>query len=181
MPGQASSSVRTPSTPLTREWLTVPPEDEQAAAESEGITQMLDPRIDKPADVLIPFTKLKPGDKGAVESFDAPPKWWPDGQRIGDVGAIPLVETRHVRVLRSLYRTARKRKAADWKLELARMSRWMAYNQPPVPKLHRTGGRAGGRFALRRALVGPVHTGERCSNTGGCASLACPIHGQQAG
>src|SRR2546422_624790 len=62
---------------------------------------MLDPRIDKLADVLIHHsTKLQPGEKVLIESFDAPPEVVARlVQRVAQVGAIPLVETRQNQVL----------------------------------------------------------------------------------
>src|SRR5437763_7974368 len=69
---------------------------------------MLDPRIDRLADVLIHHsTRLQPGEKVLLESFDAPPEVVAClVERIAAAGAIPVVETRQNRVLRSLYRTA---------------------------------------------------------------------------
>jgi aminopeptidase len=91
---------------------------------------MLDPRIEKLADVLIHHsTKLQPGQKVLLESYDAPPAVVARlVERIAAVGAIPLVETRQNRVLRSLYRTATEEQMRlIGELELARMKQMDAY------------------------------------------------------
>jgi aminopeptidase len=91
---------------------------------------MLDPRIDRLADVLIHHsTKLKPGEKVLIESFDAPPEVVARlVERVAQAGAIPLVETRQNRVLRALYTTASEEQMRlIGELELARMKRMDAY------------------------------------------------------
>jgi aminopeptidase len=131
---------------------------------------MLDPRIDKLADVLIHHsTKLQPGNKVLIESFDAPPVVVARlVERIGAVGAIPLVETRHVRVLRSLYRTATEAQMRlIGELELARMKQMDAYislrgadNSTELADVPAEQMRLYAAHWWK-----PVHTGERCSNT----------------
>jgi aminopeptidase len=131
---------------------------------------MLDPRIDALADVLIRHsTRLQAGDKVLVESYDAPAEVVARlVERIAAVGAIPLVETRHNRVLRSLYRTATDAQMRlIGELELARMKQMDAY--------------IGLRGALNSTELAdvppeqmrlyaahwwkPVHTEQRCSHT----------------
>jgi aminopeptidase len=91
---------------------------------------MLDPRIDKLADVLIHHsTRLKPGEKVLIESFDAPPEVVARlVERVAAAGAIPLVETRQNRVLRALYSAASEAQMRlIGELELARMKQMDAY------------------------------------------------------
>src|SRR5690348_6773558 len=91
---------------------------------------MLDPRIDKLADVLMHHsTRLKPGEKVLIESFDAPPEVVARlVERAAGAGAIPLVETRQNRVLRALYSAASEpQMRLIGELELARMKQMDAY------------------------------------------------------
>src|SRR5207247_4064520 len=69
---------------------------------------MLDPRIQKLADVLIRHSaRVRPGDKALVEAFDIPPEATACIVRsLAAAGALPVVETRHNQVLRELYRNA---------------------------------------------------------------------------
>ena len=131
---------------------------------------MLDPRIDALADVLIHHsTRLQPGEKVLLESFDAPPEVVGRFvERIAAVGATPLVETRHNRVLRALYRTATETQMQlIGGLELARMKQMDAYI-----------GLRGAENSTELADVPaeqmrlyaahwwkPVHTEQRCSHT----------------
>jgi aminopeptidase len=131
---------------------------------------MLDPRIDALADVLIHHsTRLQPGEKVLLESFDAPPEVVAHlVERIAAVGAIPLVETRHNQVLRALYRTATEpQMRLIGELELARMKQMDAYI-----------GLRGAENSTELADVPaeqmrlyaahwwkPVHTEQRCSHT----------------
>lgn len=89
-----------------------------------------DPRVARLADVLVSHsTKLKPGEKVFIETFDAP-----DAivtaliERVSEAGALPFVETRSMRVLRALYQNATESQmAAIGDLELARMKTMDAY------------------------------------------------------
>ena len=69
---------------------------------------MSDPRIGKLADVLISHsTKLQPGEKVLIESFDAPDEIVTAlVEKAAAIGAIPFVHTQRQRVLRALYRNA---------------------------------------------------------------------------
>src|SRR5436190_1592398 len=148
---------------------------------------MLDPRIDKLADVLIHHsTKLQPGDKVLVESFDAPPEVVARlVDRIGAAGAIPLVETRHNRVLRSLYRTATEAQMQlIGELELARMKRMDAYiglrgadNSTELADVPAEQMRLYASHWWK-----PVHTEQRCSHTRWVVlRYPTPAMAQQAG
>ena len=89
-----------------------------------------DPRIARLADVLVSHsTKLRPGEKVFIETFDAP-----DAivtaliERVTEAGAIPFVETRSNRVLRALYKNATEEQMKTvGRLELARMKEMDAY------------------------------------------------------
>lgn len=67
---------------------------------------MPDPRVTRLADVLISHsTRLEPGEKVLIETFDAPDEIVTALiDRTIQAGAVPFVETRSNRVLRSLYR-----------------------------------------------------------------------------
>jgi aminopeptidase len=91
---------------------------------------MLDPRVDQLAEVLIRHSlKLQSGEKVLLESYDAPPEVVAAlVRRIGEAGALPLVETRHNRVLRALYQAATdEQMRLIGELELSRMKRMDAY------------------------------------------------------
>src|SRR5262245_17024170 len=95
-----------------------------------GGSLMLDPRVDQLAEVLIRHSlKLQAGEKVLLESYDAPPEVVAAlVRRIGEAGALPLVETRHNRVLRALYQAATEEQMRlIGELELARMKRMDAY------------------------------------------------------
>jgi aminopeptidase len=148
---------------------------------------MLDPRFDKLADVLIHHsTKLQPGERVLLETYDAPPEIVARlVERITAVGAIPLVETRHNKVLRALYRTATEEQMRlTGELELARMKRMDAYiglrgaenstelADVPAEKMR--------LFAAH--WWKPVHSEQRCTHTKWVV-LRCPTPAmaQQAG
>jgi aminopeptidase len=131
---------------------------------------MLDPRIERLADVLLGHSlKVKPGDTVFLESFDAPPEVVAAlVRRIGEAGGVPLVETRHLAVLRALYRAATEAQMRlIGELELARMKRVDCYI-----------GLRGALNSLELSDVPsekmrlyathwwkPVHTEQRCSQT----------------
>ncbi len=89
-----------------------------------------DPRVARLADVLVSHsTKLQPGEKVFIETFDAP-----DAivtalvERVTQAGALPFVETRSMGVLRALYQNATEAQmAAIGDMELARMKTMDAY------------------------------------------------------
>jgi aminopeptidase len=131
---------------------------------------MLDPRVDRLADVLIRHSlKLKPGDKVLLESYDAPSEVVAHlVRRIGEAGALPLVETRQNQVLRALYQAgteAQMRLIGE--LELARMKQMDAYiglrgadnstelSDVPVEQMR--------LYAAH--WWKPVHSEQRCSHT----------------
>ncbi len=90
----------------------------------------MDSRIRKLADVLVRHsTKLQPGEKVLIETFDTP-----DAlvialiERVTEAGAIPFVETRSMRVLRSLFTHATEAQMRDIAAhELSRMKNVQAY------------------------------------------------------
>jgi aminopeptidase len=91
---------------------------------------MPDPRVAKLADVLVAHsTKLQPGEKVFIETFDAPDEIVTALiERVVEAGAVPFVETRSNRVLRTLYRTGtteQMRQIGEY--ELARMQGVDAY------------------------------------------------------
>lgn len=148
---------------------------------------MLDPRIDKLADVLLHHsTKLKPGEKVLIESFDAPPEVVARlVERAAAIGAIPLVETRQNRVLRALYTAATEAQMRlIGELELSRMKQVDAYI-----------GLRGADNATELADVPaeqmrfyaahwwkPVHTEQRCTHTKWVVlRYPTPAMAQQAG
>jgi aminopeptidase len=131
---------------------------------------MLDPRIDRLADVLIRHsTQLAPGEKVLLESFDAPPEVVARlVERIAAVGAIPMVETRQNRVLRSLYRTATEAQMQlIGQMELARMRQMDAYIG--LRGAHNSTELADVPAAQMRLYAAhwwkPVHTEQRCTHT----------------
>ena len=148
---------------------------------------MLDPRIDKLADVLIHHsTKLQPGEKVLIESFDAPPEVVAHlVERVAASGAIPLVETRHNQVLRALYRSASEEQMRLMgELELARMKRMDAYiglrgadnatELADVPAEHMR--------LYASHWWKPVHTVQRCTHTKWVVlRYPTPAMAQQAG
>jgi aminopeptidase len=131
---------------------------------------MLDPRVDKLADVLIEHSlRVKLGDKVLLESYDTPPEVVAAlVTRLGEAGALPFVETRHLPVLRALYRAATEEQMRlIGELELARMRQMDAYI-----------GLRGAENSLELSDVPaekmrlyaahwwkPVHTEQRCSHT----------------
>ena len=91
---------------------------------------MPDPRVKKLADVLVAHsTRLQPGEKVLIDGYDAPDEIITAlVERVVEAGATPFVETRSVRVLRSLYRNATaSQMIAMGEMELARMQRMDAY------------------------------------------------------
>jgi aminopeptidase len=131
---------------------------------------MIDPRIDALADVLIHHsTRLQPGEKVLLESFDAPPEVVARlVERIAAAGATALVETRHNRVLRSLYRTASEAQMRlIGELELARMKQVDAYIG--LRGAHNSTELADVPAEQMRLYAAhwwkPVHTEQRCSHT----------------
>ncbi|MBC8101343.1 MAG: aminopeptidase [Cytophagales bacterium] len=91
---------------------------------------MPDPRVAKLADVLVAHsTKLQPGEKVLIETFDAPDEIVTALiERVVEAEAIPFVETRSNRVLRTLYKTgteAQMRQIGSHELE--RMKTMDAY------------------------------------------------------
>ncbi len=90
----------------------------------------MDPRIEKLADVLVRHsTKLQPGEKVFIEAFDTS-----DAlvtaliDRVTQAGAIPFVETRSMRVMRSLLTNATESQMRDIAAhELSRMKNVQAY------------------------------------------------------
>lgn len=131
---------------------------------------MLDPRIDRLADVLIHHsTRLQPGEKVLLESFDAPPEVVARlVERIAAAGAIPVVETRQNRVLRSLYRTASEgQMRLIGEMELARMKQMDAYIG--LRGAHNSTELADVPAEQMRLYAAhwwkPVHTEQRCTHT----------------
>jgi aminopeptidase len=131
---------------------------------------MLDPRVEKLADVLIRHSlKVRPGDKVFLESFDAPPEVVAAlVRRLGEAGALAVVETRHLPVLRALYRAATEAQMRlIGELELQRMQRMDCYiglrgaqnalelSDVPPEKMH----------LYSAYWWNPVHTEHRCSHT----------------
>lgn len=91
---------------------------------------MPDPRVSRLADVLVSHsTKLQPGEKVLIETFDAPDEIVSALiERTAAAGAIPFVETRANRVLRTLFNNASEEQMKTiGALELARMSEMNAY------------------------------------------------------
>lgn len=131
---------------------------------------MLDPRIQQLADVLVRHSvAVKPGDKVFVEAYDMPPEATACLVRtLAEAGAIPLVETRHNRVLRELYRNATEEQMTlIGELELARMGAMDGYiglrNYPNATELADVPAE---RMALyQRHWWKPVHSDVRCGKT----------------
>ncbi len=91
---------------------------------------MPDPRVAKLADVLVAHsTKLQPGEKVFIETFDAPDEIVTALiERVVQAGAVPFVETRSNRVLRTLYKTGTEAQLKQiGEHELARMRAMDAY------------------------------------------------------
>lgn len=131
---------------------------------------MLDPRVDRLADLLLGHSlKLKAGETVFLESFDAPPEVVAHlVRRIGEAGALPLVETRQNRVLRALFQAATEEQMRlIGELELQRMQRVDCYiglrgaenalelSDVPAEKMH----------LYASHWWKPVHTEQRCSHT----------------
>ncbi|MGV3721408.1 MAG: aminopeptidase, partial [Actinomycetota bacterium] len=131
---------------------------------------MLHPRIQQLADVLVRHSvAVKPGDKVFVEAYDMPPEATACLVRtLAEAGAIPLVETRHTRVLRELYRHATEEQMTlIGELELARMRAMDGYiglrNYPNATELADVPAE---RMALyQRHWWKPVHSDVRCGKT----------------
>jgi aminopeptidase len=90
----------------------------------------MDPRIRKLADVLVAHsTKLQPGERVFIESFDTPDEMVTALiERVTQAGGVPFVETRSSQVLRKLYQNATEdqiKAIAHW--ELQRMEHVQAY------------------------------------------------------
>lgn len=91
---------------------------------------MPDPRITRLADVLVSHsTRLQPGEKVFIEAFDTPDEFvCALVERVALADAIPFVETRSNRVLRSLFQNATEdQMKAVGELELACMKQMDAY------------------------------------------------------
>jgi len=91
---------------------------------------MMDPRLDRLADLLINYScKLQPDEKVLIEAFDLPPEMVLATIRAArEAGGIPLVTLKNNRVLRELYKNATGPEieiAAD--VELHRMKQMDAY------------------------------------------------------
>ncbi|HEU4752732.1 MAG TPA: aminopeptidase, partial [Armatimonadota bacterium] len=131
---------------------------------------MLDPRVQQLADVLVRHSvRAEPGDHVLIEAFDIPPEATACVVRsLAEAGAVPVVETRHNRVLRELYRHATEE---QMKLiggfELARMKEMDGY-------IGLRGGPNPSEFAdvpaermklYQQYWWTPVHSTQRCSHT----------------
>lgn len=131
---------------------------------------MLDPRIQQLADVLVHHSiEAKPGEKVFVEAYDMPPEATACLVRsLVEAGALPLVETRHTRVLRELYRGATEEQMRlIGELEAARMKAVDGYiglrNYPNATELADVPAE---RMALyQRHWWKPVHSDTRCGQT----------------
>lgn len=131
---------------------------------------MLDPRIQQLADVLIRHSvQVQPGDRVLLEAFDIPPEATAHMVRaLAEAGAIPVVETRHNRVLRELYRGATEE---QMKLiggfELARMKEMNGYiGLRGGPNATELADVPADRMAnYQRYWWKPVHSDQRCSHT----------------
>jgi aminopeptidase len=131
---------------------------------------MLDPRIQQLADVLVRHSvRVEPGDRVLVEAFDLPPEATACFVRsLAEAGAVPVVETRHNRVLRELYRNATEEQMRlIGGFELARMKEMNGY-------IGLRGGPNATEFAdvpaERMALYQkhwwtPTHSEQRCTHT----------------
>ncbi|HTE21349.1 MAG TPA: aminopeptidase [Armatimonadota bacterium] len=131
---------------------------------------MLDPRIQQLADVLVRHSiEVRPGDKVLLEAFDIPDEAVACVVRsLAAAGAVPLVETRHNRVLRELYRGATEEQMRLLgRLELARMREMDGY-------IGLRGGANPSEFAdvpaeqmalYQRNVWKPVHGEQRCTHT----------------
>ncbi|WCJ60452.1 aminopeptidase [Fontisphaera persica] len=91
---------------------------------------MTDPRFAKLAKVLVEYsTRLKRGEKVLVELFDVPDEFSVELIRaVRAAGAIPIIETRHSRLMRELIRESTPHHAALVRdLELFRIKKMDAY------------------------------------------------------
>jgi len=131
---------------------------------------MLDPRIQQLADVLVRHSlAVQPGDKVLVETFDIPPEAVAAVVRtLAEAGALPVVETRHNRVLRELYRNATEEQMRlIGGFELARMREMDGYiGLRGGPNATEHSDVPAEQMALyQRHWWKPVHSDERCSRT----------------
>jgi aminopeptidase len=91
---------------------------------------MLDPRWQKLAELLVGYSlEVKPGDKVLVETFDAEPRFVALLiESIARAGGLPVVETRSLTVLRTLFRNATEEQMRlIGEMERARMERMDGY------------------------------------------------------
>src|SRR5436309_9711974 len=91
---------------------------------------MTDPRFRKLAKLLVEYSaELKRGDRVLLDMIDVPDEFTVELMRAARaVGATPLVEVRHTRVLREIMRGTNQRHAALVRdLEMFRMKRVQAY------------------------------------------------------
>jgi aminopeptidase len=131
---------------------------------------MLDPRIERLAEVLVTHSlQVRPGDKVLVEAFDIPPEATAHVvRRLGEAGALPVVETRQNRVLRELYSAATEEQMRlIGELELERMKQMDCYiglrGGPNATELSDV---PPDRMALFQKLWWkPVHGEQRCTHT----------------
>lgn len=131
---------------------------------------MLDPRVQQLADILVNHSvAARPGDRVLLEAFDIPPEVTSALARsLAESGAIPLVETRHNRVLREIYRSATEEQMRlIGELELERMSRMDGYiGLRGGPNATELADVPTERMALyQRHVWRPVHTEQRCTHT----------------
>src|SRR5579859_4293527 len=91
---------------------------------------MTDPRYETLAKLLVEYsTKLKKGDHVLLDMIDVPDEFTVELMRAARrVGAIPLVEVRHTRVMREIMRDTNDKHAALVRdVELFRMRKMQAY------------------------------------------------------
>jgi len=131
---------------------------------------MLDPRVQQLAEVLIGHSlRVKPGDKVFLEAFDIPPEATACLVRsLAAAGALPVVETRHNRVLRELYSNATEEQMRlIGGIELERMRQMDGYvGLRGGPNPTEFADVPSDRMALyQRHWWKPVHSDQRCSHT----------------
>lgn len=131
---------------------------------------MLDPRIQTLAHTLVHHSLgIRPGDRVLVETFDIPDEAVACVVRaLAEAGALPVVETRHNRILREVYRNATEEQMRlIHDLELARMQRMDCYiGLRGGPNANEFADVPPERMALYQSLVWkPVHGDQRCSHT----------------
>lgn len=131
---------------------------------------MLDPRVQQLADVLIRHSvRVQPGDRIFLEAFDIPPEVTAHVLRaIAGAGGLPVVETRHNRVLRELYRSATEAQMELLgEIELHRMRQMDGYiGLRGTPNATEMADVPPERMALyQRHWWKPVHSDQRCTHT----------------